>query len=330
MGSVKDLEVIKKPTEGALGVGRFLFSDRYSVFDWGEMPDHIPYKGEAIALLGAFFFEELEARGIPTHYLGLVQDGQAKKLSDIERPVNAMEIKMVRVLGSDYFRYQRERGGFLIPLEVIYRNSLPAGSSVFRRLEGGELKPEDLALDAGGILNPGQRLSPPFIDFSTKLEATDRYLGSEEAREIAGLSDGEMAEMRRITDEVNTIITEKFSRIGLVNEDGKMEFGFTPHRRFMVVDVVGTLDECRFTFGGLPVSKEIARIHYRKTDWYLELGKAKEKGENWREFCPPPPPSLPEKLKFAISEVYCACTNEITGRRWFDVPPLGEVLGELK
>jgi phosphoribosylaminoimidazole-succinocarboxamide synthase len=41
MGSVKDLEVIQKPTLTEMGIGRFVFSDRYSVFDWGEMPDHI-------------------------------------------------------------------------------------------------------------------------------------------------------------------------------------------------------------------------------------------------------------------------------------------------
>ena len=31
-------------------------------------------------------------------------------------------------------------------------------------------------------------------------------------------------------------------------------------RRLMVVDVLGTLDECRFTLDGLPVSKEIAKV----------------------------------------------------------------------
>ena len=50
MGSVKDLQIIKKPTQEAMGVGRFLFSDRYSVFDWGEMPDHIEGKGAACVL----------------------------------------------------------------------------------------------------------------------------------------------------------------------------------------------------------------------------------------------------------------------------------------
>ncbi|HLD77425.1 MAG TPA: phosphoribosylaminoimidazolesuccinocarboxamide synthase, partial [archaeon] len=38
MGSVKDLAVVRPTTETTMGIGRFHFSDRYSVFDWGEMP----------------------------------------------------------------------------------------------------------------------------------------------------------------------------------------------------------------------------------------------------------------------------------------------------
>jgi phosphoribosylaminoimidazole-succinocarboxamide synthase len=35
MGSVKDLTVLKKPEGNEAGLGRFVYSDRYSVFDWG-------------------------------------------------------------------------------------------------------------------------------------------------------------------------------------------------------------------------------------------------------------------------------------------------------
>jgi phosphoribosylaminoimidazole-succinocarboxamide synthase len=37
----------------------FDFTDDYSVFDWGKMPDTIENKGRALTLMGAFFFEEL-------------------------------------------------------------------------------------------------------------------------------------------------------------------------------------------------------------------------------------------------------------------------------
>jgi phosphoribosylaminoimidazole-succinocarboxamide synthase len=37
----------------------FQFTDDYSIFDWGKMPDAIENKGRALALMGAWFFERL-------------------------------------------------------------------------------------------------------------------------------------------------------------------------------------------------------------------------------------------------------------------------------
>ncbi len=337
MGSVKDLKILKEPIADNLGVGRFVFSDRYSVFDWGEMPDHIQNKGAAIALLGAYFFEKLEKKGIPTQYIGLVEDGKAKKLSDIRKPVNTMEIKLLNVIKPgfkgekyDYSCYQHEKRGFLIPLEVIYRNFLPEGSSVFRRLNNGETTPERLGLDSMPV--PGQKLDPFFMDVSTKLEITDRYLSWDESQNISGLSYDEIDELKNLTKTIENLITNEFLEIGLVNEDGKIEFGFDMNRRLIVVDVLGTLDECRFTYDKLPISKEIARIYYRNTEWNQAVNEAKKKDrQHWKEICTLRPQPLPEKLKIVISQIYCAVTNEITQKEWFeDIPPLKDNLKEIK
>ena len=68
------------------GTGRFLFSDRYSVFDWGEMPDHIDGKGAALCLMGAYCFEQLEKKGVKTHYHGLVdENGKAVPSCRVKR-----------------------------------------------------------------------------------------------------------------------------------------------------------------------------------------------------------------------------------------------------
>ena len=127
MGSVKDLQLIEKPSKIKTGLGNFIFSDRYSVFDWGEMPDHIQHKGSALCLIGAFFFEKLESMGIPTHFAGLVEEGQAKMLSDLKAPVNSMQVKLVRVLKPElshgvynYSVFKQEHVNLLIPLEIIY------------------------------------------------------------------------------------------------------------------------------------------------------------------------------------------------------------------
>ena len=38
----------------------FEYTDAYSVFDWGKMPDALARKGEALAVLAADWFEKLE------------------------------------------------------------------------------------------------------------------------------------------------------------------------------------------------------------------------------------------------------------------------------
>ncbi len=50
MGSVKDLVVLENPAKNKTGKAQFVFSDRYSVFDWGEMPDHIQAKGASLCI----------------------------------------------------------------------------------------------------------------------------------------------------------------------------------------------------------------------------------------------------------------------------------------
>ena len=55
-GSVKDLrgpvEMLLRSGEVAPGLV-FDYSDAYSVFDWGRMPDLLPRKGSSLALIAA-------------------------------------------------------------------------------------------------------------------------------------------------------------------------------------------------------------------------------------------------------------------------------------
>ncbi len=334
MGSVKDFKIVKPASAEESGIGRFIFTDRYSVFDWGEMPDHIPNKGASIALLSAYFFERLRELKIVSHYRGLVIDDEVRLLKEISEPTNIMEVDLVRVLRPelkagkyDYSVYQKEKRNLLIPLEVIYRNSLPPGSSVFKRLQ---IKPADLGLDHEP--QPNQKLTRPILDVSTKLEITDRYLSWDEVRQMAGMSPDELDNLKSTTAQINGFISGEFARIGLVNEDGKIEVAYDENRRLIVVDVLGTLDECRFTYQGIPVSKEIARIYYRNTDWFKAVEEAKQKDrQNWKEICRLPPEPLPPGFRELISQVYCACTNEVTGRVFFKgIPVLSDILRQIK
>ncbi|MDH5482423.1 MAG: phosphoribosylaminoimidazolesuccinocarboxamide synthase [Candidatus Bathyarchaeota archaeon] len=345
MGSVKDLEVVKKPTKGKMGIARFHFSDRYSVFDWGEMPDLIDGKGEALCMMGAYCFERLEKEGIRTHYRGLVdRNGKTARFDELEQPSNVMEIDLVNVyrpktatyegkLRYDYGLYTSNLKNFLIPLEIIYRNGLPEGSSVFKRLEQGLMTIENLGLDH--YPQAGEKLERPIFDVSTKLEDKDRYVTWEEAKGLAGLTYGEVVEIRELLLKINEMITELARKANLVNEDGKIELAFDPFRRLMVVDVVGTLDECRFTYNGLHVSKELARKFYRKTDWHKDVEEAKRKTETqgvleWKTLCESKPLKLDPVLKTIISEMYMATSNELTSHEMFNAPCLEKVIEKYK
>jgi phosphoribosylaminoimidazole-succinocarboxamide synthase len=341
MGSVKDLEVVKKPTRDAMGVGRFHFSDRYSVFDWGEMPDHIEGKGAALCLMGAYCFERLEREGINTHFRGLVtQDGKLVSFEELDQPTNVMEFDLVNVfkpkayvedgkLKYDYGMFTPNLRNYLIPLEIIYRNGLPEGSSVFKRLESGSITVEDLGLDH--YPKPGEWLTKPIFDVSTKLEEKDRYVTWGEAQKISGLTDEEVKDAKAVLLKVDERITRIASKAGFENEDGKIELAFDSERLLMVADVAGTLDECRFTYDGLPVSKEIARRSYRNTNWHKDVEEAKKRAEieavkDWKTLCRSNPPKLEPALRAVISEMYMAAANELTRRRMFDVLDLSEVI----
>jgi phosphoribosylaminoimidazole-succinocarboxamide synthase len=336
MGSVKDLIVIEEPRKDKSGIGRFHFSDRYSVFDWGEMPDHIDGKGASLCLTSAYFFEKLDELGLKSHYLGLIENGERKKLFRLNNATDIMEIQLLRVIkprviddGYDYSEFKKERLNSLIPLEVIYRNSLPEGSSIFKRLQNGSLSLKDIGLNEMPI--PGQVLSEPILEVSTKLESADRYVSWYEAKEMLGLDDDEVAEIKRIILMISKLITEEVSKAGLVNEDGKIELGFDWSGNLMVLDTVGTLDECRFTYSDFHVSKEIARIFYRNSSWYYDVESTKKIDRaGWKQKVKSLPPRLPEKLKKLISQVYEAAANEITGKKWFkNIGKLATILSEI-
>jgi phosphoribosylaminoimidazole-succinocarboxamide synthase len=341
MGSVKDLEVIEKPTADTMGVGRFYFSDRYSVFDWGEMPDHIDGKGAALCLMGAYCFEKLEETGVKTHYKGLVdKTGWLVTFKELREPTSTMEVNLVNVykpetrtaqgkVEYDYSMYTPSLKNCLIPLEIIYRNGLPEGSSVFKRLEQGRITLKDLGL--GHTPKPGELLAKPIFDVSTKLEEADRYVTWEEAKKIAGITNIELIAVKTVLAKVDDAITEMACHAKLENEDGKIELAFDCQRKLMVVDVVGTLDECRFTYDGVHVSKEVARQFYKKTGWYRDVEEAKRTAEargvrDWKTLCKSQPPKLDEQLKTVISEMYMAAGNEMTNRNLFDAPPLAQVI----
>ncbi len=363
MGSVKDLLVTEPAYEDRPGVGTFVFSDRYSVFDWGEMPDHIPNKGRALAAMAAFNFEELEKRGIRTHYQGLLlQEGRLVRFEELpeeEGGAQAMQVRLARVYhpvvrefhrgGSpevryDYSFFQRNRGrvnNYLLGLEIIFRNGLPLGSSVFKRIEQarGAADPAEGRRQVRRILQelgcrevprPGEMLPRPVMSFTTKLEPGDRALSEAEALRISGLRPADFRRLKALALEADRIITEQAERTGFRHYDGKIEAVWDGG--LAVCDVLGTFDENRFAFRGEQISKEVLRQWYKKQqpEFGAACDRLKGSGSGWQERSEVKPRRLPEELVRLVSHMYMSGCNRFTGRRIFTSPPLEQVMEGLR
>lgn len=309
-GSVKNLWESKEDI-------LFEYSDRYSLFDWGEMPDHLEKKGEALAMMGALFFAEVEKHQIPHHFISL-SDKLGEKLDWTPTPY--LKVKKVSVTrppktetGYDYAFYQTLPQEGLVPLEVMFRFGAGAGSSLTKRTKQDPTLLKQWNLKT---LEENKLWDLPLIDFSTKLEKGDRYLTHAEAQELAGLNSNEFATLMDYTTKVAVVLRNIFTQMGLELWDGKLEWAFTPgaDRGFMLVDSIG-LDELRLQKKGKSLSKEFLREYYRSTPWFHQLTMAKDiaerTGQDFKKLCADEPPHLPTTEKDLATSLYLAFTNDL-------------------
>jgi len=357
MTSVKDLRVDEAATEEAAGRGRFAFTDDYSVFDWGKMPDTVPGKGAALCTMGADNFERLEAAGLPTHYRGVVdpgdgtspseragsdaatreRSGEVVALADASAPPTEMAIDLVRVPdlpfadgAYDYDAYYAEAGtNYVVPLEIVFRNTVPVGSSLRSRAE-----PAAFGLDLDRWPDAAVTLPEPIVEFSTKYEAQDRYLTREEADRIAG--EVPVGVLENLALAVDGIVTERAEEAGFTHQDGKIEC-LSRDGEVAVADVVGTFDENRFAYADQQVSKEVVRQYYKRHDpeWVAAVRDAKREADergvaDWHALCEREPTPLPQSVIAAVSDLYRAGTNAYTGEAWFDAPGIDEAVDAVR
>ena len=340
MTSVKNFQVEEPASRNRLGRGRFEFTDDYSVFDWGKMPDRIPEKGASLCTMGAFNFELLEDAGIPTHYRGVVVDDEVQPLTaalDANEPPQEMAISLTTVPdlpfedGSyDYDAYYEAVGShYLVPLEIVFRNRVPVGSSLRKRSD-----PADHGLDVDEWPDEPVDLPEPVVEFSTKYEKQDRYLDRAAAAEIAGPAS--IDDLESVAREVNDLVTEQAADADLTHEDGKIECLYTDGE-IHVADVVGTFDENRFSRDGQQISKEVIRQYHKRTqpEWVEAVGEAKERATSegvadWKSLCEREPEPLDEEIIRTARNLYCAGTNTYIDRELFDAPSLSAVLETVR
>lgn len=376
----------------------FEYTDAFSVFDWGRMPDLLSRKGEALAIMAADLFEklekpqtwrdfskspealalrkanrfgaafneigeELQSKGLRTHYLGvldnltLVQSTSThtsvadesllvpKKLSDQNEPFRRMVVKQVSavkptlssVLGRivpDYDPTRRSPLPRLIPLEVIFRLSCPAGSSLVSRMEKDTGYLASLGFSET-VWEPGAKWDFPILELFTKLESSDRVVSFGEALAISGITAKQLQETLLKTSWLAGLLKYQFSRLGLELADGKLEWALSENGDVFLVDAIG-LDELRVMKNGMSLSKEFLRTYYRNTSWYSSLQKAKDQAkiqgvEEWKRFVSENPPTLPQEYRELAMQVYLSLTNGLTGRKWFaEAWSLEKVVSQLQ
>ncbi len=377
----------------------FHFTDDYSVFDWGKMPDTIENKGRALAKMGAFFFQQLgapeifqrlkgnkhlerfdktflDARykhpvfegvcgvvnfGLPHHCKDLIEGDASDKSNSslVESILGAsplMEVLTARVErpelhqidGQPTYFYPHTQaqslgqttGRRLVPLEIVFRFGMPAGSSLKERLE----KNPDYARQLGlkSLPKEGDWLERPVIEFFTKLEPKDRLLSTQEAAHISGLNAFEFEYLTEMSFQAALALYILFAEKGIELWDGKFEMiiDYGAHKEsentceskggiLLLADSVGP-DELRLIYKGVHLSKEMIRRIYRGTDWEESLKKAQlmAKGRgiaDWKGIALSELKSSPERLagdeKASIDKLYGALANHLIGESVFENHP---------
>ena len=342
MTSVKEFRVDEPATAEGLGRGAFVFTDDYSVFDWGKMPDQIPDKGASLCTMGAYNFQLLEENHVPTHYEGVRLSG-SDGVVDLGEALSAgaapeeMVIELTQVLDLPFedgsYDYDAYHGAadenYLIPLEIVFRNRVGVGSSLRSRTE-----PADHGLDYDTWPEEVVDLDEPIVEFSTKYEEQDRYLDRAAADRIAGTAS--IDRLEELARAVNHIVTQQAAEADLVHEDGKIECLYYDGE-IRVADVVGTFDENRFSYEGQQVSKEVVRQYYKRTDpeWVEAVSDAKVEARerdvaDWRTLVDMSPKPLPEHVIGAMSDLYAAGANAYLGTALFEAPAIEKAVDRVR
>ena len=304
--STKNLQIIEPATTAAGGVGVFEYTDNYTVFHYGRMPDVIPGKGEAICRMAVANFMMLEAAGVPTHFRRFIAPSR-------------IEFDLAPVPGQDAVTMPTPGAtNYLVPVQVIVRNELPQGSSVHRRLAAGTLTPADLGLRE--VPAAGEKIDPPLFEFATMLEDVNRFVSAAEAQRVAGLSDELFQEMHDTSVTVNEALTRHAGEVGLRHCDGKVEYLVSADGRMVLADSPGTPDESRLMFGDMHCGKQVIR------NWYVAHGLEVPVRQLIADGIPrsrwPVPAPLPPGFIPAMSDMYRSLSEAWTGERIWGAPDL--------
>lgn len=279
-GKVRDVYTL---APGILGI---VSSDRISAFDH-ILPELIPYKGQILNTLAAFYFRQVEDI-IETHIL------------DVPHPNVTIAKSCVG-----------------IPIEVVVRGYLTGHA--WRTYASGERELCGIALPEG--LRENEKFVSPLITPSTK--ATEGHDEDISEGEILAKGLVSAAMWSEIKDKALRLFqrgTEIAANRGLILVDTKYEFGLF-EERLVLMDEVHTPDSSRYFLADgyserfengekqAQLSKEFVR------EWLMANGFMGKEGQTM--------PPMTEDVVETISKRYIALFEQLTGTDFVPVPTDG-------
>ena len=263
-------------------------SDRVSAFDV-VLPQPIPFKGEVLTLVTAWWLERLEQQGVAHHLLAVDPDVIVASHPELAVSREAWQRRSMLVRRTDP-----------VLVECVVRGFI-TGSAWKEYAREGTLAGEPLP--AG--LQESQRLEPPIFSPATKAqEGHDENITYGQVVDLLG--DGLATRLRDLSQEIYAYGRDVAGERDIILADTKFEFGHAPTGELLLIDEVLTPDSSRFwpkeTYqigrGQPSLDKQPIR------DWLDTL-------EGWDKT--PPAPDLPSPVVEAASERYQDVFHRLTG-----------------
>lgn len=272
-----------KNVRGKAGTAPYIFefSDRFSVFDWGDMPDDLHGKAVATTFINWFFFDLL---GRPESWQDAAPFGALAGHPLREKlALNGLAHHMIGLAGGDLKPLSLDREILSPSKHMLTRAINPFGME--SKVAGdAEMLPFDVRFL---FVDDAPQPSIQYLSCSDKSRLT-----ADAAAKLGKLSTDDMATLETLAALTALRLRSVLKGVGVRLAAGKLSFAYgeTPMgRQFILADSIGP-DELDLQIDGLRLSQDFLCNSYRATSWLSAVEKAKalaaEREEaDWKRIC---------------------------------------------
>lgn len=260
-------------------------TDRISAFDV-VLSDTIPYKGEVLNKLSAFWFNFTE-EVISNHMISINNADMPEKFQNEKYAGRCMLVKKLQML----------------PIECIVRGYI-TGSG----WDSYQKSKSVCGIRLPNGLKESEKLPEPIYTPTTKaVEGHDEHISFEQTVDMVGVRYATQLKQKSI--ELYTMCAEYARQRGIIIADTKFEFGIDKDGVLVLADEVLTPDSSRF-WPAYEYKVGRSQNSFDKQfvrDWLKSIG--------WNKV--PPAPELPIDIIAATSSKYLEAYEILTGKKLF-------------